>query len=504
MRFMLPSASILSFLSIGLVLHQTKSDAKYEAMTCDEETGVCTDEGSNAENDALKNNSLHAMLLSKKKSVDDFDFTTLFGELQVVNGNDAEKKDTQDIISKTVDYLLTLDKDTLEQCKNTHDLCSFWASFGECKKNPNFMLKGCGPACFSCSGRIDPQFEVSSEEKYDLRSAKYGEPQVIVDGRVRKLVQDTPAYLDSIEDSNIRNSCKNSDEKCSFWAVSGECEKNREYMKSSCAPACRTCQLANIDSSTCPILSEIENPAIFKRGEMHAMFTNIANGKHNHYKPYVLARPDVRISNERDSEEVIVGDGTPWVITFDSFLSDEECEKLIELGYDGGYEGSENGTFDGKELTLGSSESAWCDESCQKDPMVKSLMSRIQSITQVPEENSELLLISKFEQGQFYQVQHDFITQQTYRNSGPRVLTFIFFLNDVEEGGKTRFPSLDVTIAPKKGRAILWPNSLSDDCYKQEKMTSHEALPVTKGKKFTATARLHLKNYRAGYDKNCA
>ena len=89
------------------------------------------------------------------------------------------------------------------------------------------MLKGCGPACFSCSGRIDPQFEISSEEKYDLRSAKYGEPQVILDGRVRKLVQDTPAYLDSIEDSNIRNSCKNSDEKCSFWAVSGECEKNR-------------------------------------------------------------------------------------------------------------------------------------------------------------------------------------------------------------------------------------------------------------------------------------
>ena len=45
----------------------------------------------------------------------------------------------------------------------------------------------------------------------------------------------------------------------------------------------------------------------------------------------------------------------------------------------------------------------------------------------------------------------------------PRLYTFFMYLSDVEEGGGTRFTKLNLTVAPAKGMAILWPSVLSSD-----------------------------------------
>ena len=66
------------------------------------------------------------------------------------------------------------------------------------------------------------------------------------------------------------------------------------------------------------------------------------------------------------------------------------------------------------------------------------------------------------------------------------------YLNDVEEGGETRFHDLDLKIAPKLGRAVVWPSVLDEDPLAFEPKTHHEALPVTKGVKYGANAWLHL------------
>ena len=58
------------------------------------------------------------------------------------------------------------------------------------------------------------------------------------------------------------------------------------------------------------------------------------------------------------------------------------------------------------------------------------------------------------------------------------------YLNDVEEGGGTRFPLLDITVQPKMGSAILWPSVLDDPPEKKDFRTDHEALEVTKGIKY--------------------
>jgi len=41
-----------------------------------------------------------------------------------------------------------------EECKNRHELCSFWAHMGECEANPAYMTLQCAPACRTCN-KID-------------------------------------------------------------------------------------------------------------------------------------------------------------------------------------------------------------------------------------------------------------------------------------------------------------------------------------------------------------
>ena len=56
--------------------------------------------------------------------------------------------------------------------------------------------------------------------------------------------------------------------------------------------------------------------------------------------------------------------------------------------------------------------------------------------------------------------------------------------SDVEDGGGTSFPFLDITVQPKKGNALLWPSVLDEDPEKKDRRTEHEALPVLKGIKY--------------------
>ena len=67
-------------------------------------------------------------------------------------------------------------------------------------------------------------------------------------------------------------------------------------------------------------------------------------------------------------------------------------------------------------------------------------------------------------------------------------MTVFLYLNDVEEGGGTRFTELDITVQPKRGRALLWPSVLDQWPNHEDPSTNHEALPVIKGVKYGANA----------------
>lgn len=82
-------------------------------------------------------------------------------------------------------------------------------------------------------------------------------------------------------------------------------------------------------------------------------------------------------------------------------------------------------------------------------------------------------------------------------------MTFFLYLSDVEEGGATNFPDLEIAVRPKVGKALLWPSVLNSSPKDKEPRTDHEAQDVIKGLKFGANAWIHLHDYMAAQEMGC-
>lgn len=100
-------------------------------------------------------------------------------------------------------------------------------------------------------------------------------------------------------------------------------------------------------------------------------------------------------------------------------------------------------------------------------------------------------------------VHHDFIPHQIERQCGPRILTFFIYLSDVEKGGGTNFPQLDITVMPKKGSALLWPSVYDSDPMKKDNRFLHQALPVEEGVKYAVNGWIHMYDYLTAQLKGC-
>ena len=89
-----------------------------------------------------------------------------------------------------------------------------------------------------------------------------------------------------------------------------------------------------------------------------------------------------------------------------------------------------------------------------------------------------------------------FFRVQLYKYLVHLIFFFLLLSNDVEAGGGTNFPELDLTVMPKRGRVLIWPSVLDDDPNEKDDRTDHQALPVEAGKKYGANAWLHMRDFK--------
>lgn len=300
--------------------------------------------------------------------------------------------------------------------------------------------------------------------------------------------------------------CTNRDELCAFWAAIGECTNNPEFMSQECGPSCQNCGEPVVPP--CPPLGTI---AAIQPGGIHDMFERIvSNAPGNNtdididqdmtnYTVQILSMP-----NEKALDVSVEYGQYPWVISFDNFVTDEECDKLIELGHMVGYARSRDagevkadGSFEDIVSEGRTSSGAFCSypSNCRGDDVAQRIHDRIAKVTGIPAGNSEDLQILKYEVGEKYGIHHDFVDQQLLHQCGPRILTFFLYLNDVEEGGETVFPYLGISVKPKKGAALLWPSVLSSAPRQRDMKTAHEAKPVIKDRKYGVNSWLHMYEY---------
>ena len=108
-----------------------------------------------------------------------------------------------------------------------------------------------------------------------------------------------------------------------------------------------------------------------------------------------------------------------------------------------------------------------------RPPLVNRLEKRVAAVLGVPVQHVESLKILRYEVGQFFKLHHD---------GDFRGHTFLVYLNDVEGGGETEFPCLNVDIKPTRGVGVLFGNCKPDGSADWRML--HAAKPVTKGVKY--------------------
>jgi len=259
-----------------------------------------------------------------------------------------------------------------------------------------------------------------------------------------------------------------------------------------CAPSCQTCHQIDF-THRCPF--DDRAPLIWGPGDLDRMFERIISDPYiiEHHAPNVLARPPL-----------------PWVVTLENITTEEESQRMIELGAVRGYERSQDvgkrkydGTFEGMKSDSRTSSNTWCVDDCWEDPLNQQVIRRVENITAIPDGHSEYWQLLKYEKGQYYRQHHDYISHHLKRTQGPRILTVFLYLNDVTEGGGTRFVDLGITVQPKRGRAVLWPSVKSKNPLKKDYRTHHEALPVIEGVKYGANAWIHTRDFKKAYKEGC-
>jgi prolyl 4-hydroxylase len=171
----------------------------------------------------------------------------------------------------------------------------------------------------------------------------------------------------------------------------------------------------------------------------HNEMANLTNPEQKPYEMQILLQPKKRTSD--DSEAAMWEEEKPWVVMIDNFLTDTECDTLIQLGTNRGYEQSKDvgakkfdGTYDSNLSPGRTSTNAWCQDECMESPVTQTVIAKIENLTGIPDANAEYLQLLKYEEGQLYQQHHDFIDFHTERAQGVRILTVFLYLNDVEEG----------------------------------------------------------------------
>lgn len=147
------------------------------------------------------------------------------------------------------------------------------------------------------------------------------------------------------------------------------------------------------------------------------------------YNITVLSRPYYADGDSSSTANYQLG---PWLLTIDNFVSEQEAERLIELGGDIGYEKStdvgaidpESGTVERKISKGRTSTNAWCNtDECESDPVSIAVYERMENLTQISMDNYEPFQLLRYKPGQLY-VSHKFTRLQSLTSFAHTHLSF--------------------------------------------------------------------------------
>lgn len=186
---------------------------------------------------------------------------------------------------------------------------------------------------------------------------------------------------------------------------------------------------------------------------------------------------------------VLASVGLPRVVVFGGFMSDDECDELIELAKvrlarsetvqtdTGASEVNAARTSDG--MFFGRAENALCTR----------IEARMAALLRWPVENGEGIQVLRYRPGAEYKPHFDYFdpdqpgTPAILKRGGQRVASLVCYLNTPLRGGATTFPDATLAVAAVKGNAVFF----SYDRPHPATRTLHGGAAVVEGEKWVAT-----------------
>lgn len=181
----------------------------------------------------------------------------------------------------------------------------------------------------------------------------------------------------------------------------------------------------------------------------------------------------------------------PKVYYLHNLLTLDECEQMVELSKDKLVRSTTVNPETGENSLVDARSSYGGFFQLGENPIVARIERRISALIQRPLDHGEGTQILRYQSGQEYKPHFDFFdpthraTPKIIANSGQRILSVVMYLSDVEEGGETILPELNLSFKPRRGDAVLFYNLHPNG--EPDRKTLHGSVPVIRGEKWGAT-----------------
>jgi prolyl 4-hydroxylase len=179
----------------------------------------------------------------------------------------------------------------------------------------------------------------------------------------------------------------------------------------------------------------------------------------------------------------------PSIVVVGDFLSDEECDGLIEGAKPRMARSLTVATQTGGEELNADRTSNGMFYARAENELIARIERRLAQLTRWPVENGEGLQILHYLPGAEYKPHYDYFdphepgTPTILKRGGQRVATILMYLHEPEKGGGTTFPDVKLEVAPKRGNAVFFSYDRAHPISK----SLHGGAPVIEGEKWIAT-----------------
>ena len=153
----------------------------------------------------------------------------------------------------------------------------------------------------------------------------------------------------------------------------------------------------------------------------------------------------------------------PFIAVVDNLLSDDVIDELAkDIDEHCDFERAKVVSKDGGSEEHYSRTNKVAKNSLEynKSEAARKFLKIASSLIRLHPAQAEPLQIVKYDLGEQYEPHSDCFSQETLEKNKPeagqRIATVLLYLNDVVEGGYTSFPNMNISVEPRKGRAIIF------------------------------------------------